>query len=115
MLAKLAPCEASAVSILANTRPHCASKSAGALPSLPAPTWPAMKTNSDALTRVSCEYCPSGLPSVSGFWILMSATSFHLHAARLDRRFPLGDFALDEIAQPFRALLILLGDGGAKP
>jgi hypothetical protein len=25
------------------------------------------------LTRVICEYCPSGLPSVSGLMILMSA------------------------------------------
>src|ERR1700676_3887842 len=77
MLEKLAPCEANAAPILAKTRPHCASKSAGALPSLPAPelsmpTWPAMNRNSDALTRVICEYCPSGLPRLSGLRILMS-------------------------------------------
>ena len=30
------------------------------------PTWPAMKRNSAALTRVICEYCPSGLPSAFG-------------------------------------------------
>ena len=45
---------------------HCASKSAGVLPSRSAPTWPAMNRNSDALTRVICEYCPSGLPRPSG-------------------------------------------------
>src|SRR5262249_51004310 len=32
-----------------------------------------MKMNSDAFTRVRCEYCPSGLPSASGLRILMSA------------------------------------------
>jgi hypothetical protein len=32
MLAKPAPCEASAAPILANTSAHCASRSAGALP-----------------------------------------------------------------------------------
>ena len=48
-----------------------ASKSSGALPA-PAPTWPAMNRNSEALTRVICEYCPSGLPRLSGLRILMS-------------------------------------------
>src|SRR6185295_1653225 len=41
--------------------------SAAVLPSFPAPTCPAMNRNSDAFTRVICEYCPSGLPRLSGF------------------------------------------------
>ena len=36
------------------------------LPLLSVATWPAMNRSSDALTRVICEYWPSGLPSASG-------------------------------------------------
>src|SRR5438045_6126926 len=32
-----------------------------------------MNRNSEAFTRVICEYCPSGLPRLSGLRILMSA------------------------------------------
>src|SRR2546421_11910901 len=35
-----------------------------------------MKRYSAALTRVTCEYCPSGLPSASMFPILISAIVF---------------------------------------
>jgi len=35
-------------------------------------TCPAMNRNSDALTRVMCEYCPSGFSNASGLRILMS-------------------------------------------
>src|SRR5215470_1127608 len=71
MLAKLAPCEASAASRLAKTCVHWASKSDGVEPSGATPVWPAMNRNSDALTRVMCEYCPSGLPRTSGLSISM--------------------------------------------
>src|SRR6476469_4882144 len=59
--------------MLAKVCAHWPSKSAGVLPSLPAPTCPAMNRNSEAFTRVICEYCPSGLPRLSGLRILMSA------------------------------------------
>ena len=49
-----------------------------------APTWPAMNKNSDALTRVSCEYCPSGLPRLSGLRIWMLGMS----ALRIDMAGP---------------------------
>src|SRR6266545_1420148 len=60
--------------MLAKTCQHCASKSSvpTALPLVSVASWPAMNRNSDALTRVIWEYWPSGLPSVSGFRILMS-------------------------------------------
>jgi hypothetical protein len=46
---------------------------------------PAIKMNSDALTRVMCEYWPSGVPSVSGLKILMSAKLLsQMVAGRLD-------------------------------
>src|SRR5215831_17261284 len=121
MLPQPAPHDLSAASILAKLCTHCASKSSTptTLPSRSTPTWPAMKMNSDAFTRVRCEYCPSGLPSASGLRILMSAIygpSFtrcsetsgllDLDAACLDRLFPLLDFALDEIGQPLRAALV---------
>src|SRR5262245_14230271 len=67
MLAKLAPCDCRAAPMLAKVCAHCASKSADVVPSLAAPTCPAMNRNSDAFTRVICEYCPSGLPRLSGF------------------------------------------------
>src|SRR5439155_1415465 len=35
-------------------------------------TCPAMNRNSDALTRVICEYAPSGLPMASGLWIVIA-------------------------------------------
>src|SRR3954465_9047135 len=73
MLPKPAPWEASAAPMLAKVCAHWPSKSAGVLPSLVAPTWPAMNRNSEAFTRVICEYCPSGLPRLSGLRILMSA------------------------------------------
>src|SRR5262249_49932171 len=73
-LPKAAPCELSAVAILAKTCRHCASKSSTPTTRPPASvaSWPAMNRNSAALTRVICEYWPSGLPSPSGFWILIS-------------------------------------------
>src|SRR6185369_6705724 len=60
--------------MLAKTCRHCASKSSlpTQAPLFSAATWPAMNRNSDAFTRVICEYCPSGLPSASGLKILMS-------------------------------------------
>src|SRR5881394_31774 len=81
MLPKPAPWEASAAPMLAKVCAHWASKSAGVLASLPAPTWPAMNRNSEAFTRVICEYCPSGLPRLSGLRILMSAMVHSLCAA----------------------------------
>ena len=44
-------CEASAAPIASNTSVHCASKSAGALPFLSVPIWPAMNKYSEAFTR----------------------------------------------------------------
>jgi hypothetical protein len=41
-----------------------------------------MNSNSDALTRVICEYCPSGLPSASGFSMVMSGMMGILVALR---------------------------------
>src|SRR5262245_20468897 len=133
MLPQPAPTDFSAASMFAKVCTHWASKlsTPTILPSRSTPTWPAMKTNSDAFTRVRCEYCPSGLPSASGLRILMSAIldssclratanplrellSFHLHAARHNRLFPLLNFTLDEIAQPLRAALICCRDGRAK-
>src|SRR5262245_32080302 len=57
-MAKLAPCDFSAASMLAKTCRHCASKSSAptVLPLPSVATWPAMNRNSDALTRVICEY-----------------------------------------------------------
>src|SRR4029078_10108306 len=81
MLLKPAPWEASAAPMLAKVCAPSPSKSAGGLPSLPAPTWPAMNRNSEAFTRVICEYCPSGLPRLSGLRILMSAVVRSLCAA----------------------------------
>src|SRR5712675_992185 len=71
MLARPAPCDCRAAPILAKVWAHCVSKSAEVVPSLAAPTCPAMNRNSDAFTRVICEYCPSGLPRLSGLrhWI----------------------------------------------
>src|SRR4026207_1307133 len=76
-LAKLAPCEASAAPILANTAAHCPSKSAGVLPSLSRPTCPAMNRNSEALTREMFEYGAIGLARLSGLsiWILGTGAS----------------------------------------
>src|SRR5260221_12480046 len=54
----------------AKTPLHCASQSA------PGASIPAMKRYSAALTRVTCEYWPSGLPRASTFVILMSAIVF---------------------------------------
>src|SRR6476659_5526828 len=67
MLPKPAPCDRKAAPMFAKVWTHCASKSAEVVPSLAAPTCPAMKRNSDAFTRVICEYCPGGLPRLSGF------------------------------------------------
>src|SRR6185295_5512817 len=123
MLPHPAPTDFKAASILAKVCTHWASKSSTptTLPSRSTPTWPAMKTNSEAFTRVRCEYCPSGLPSASGLRILMSATFdscpyalrqlqrrmlLDLHAAGLDRLFPLLDFAPDEITEPLRAAFV---------
>src|SRR5262249_3548496 len=60
--------------MLAKTCRHWASKSASptSLPPRSVATWPAMNRNSDALTRVIWEYWPSGLPSTSGLWIVIS-------------------------------------------
>src|SRR5258708_33669183 len=70
MLTQPAPADLSASLICAKTPPHCASKSA------PGASIPAMKRYSAALTRVTCEYWPSGLPRASTFVILMSAIVF---------------------------------------
>src|SRR5262249_15823349 len=78
--------------MLAKVCTHCASKSSTptGLPSRSTPTWPAMNRYSDALTRVMCEYWPSGLPSASGLTILMSAMSVSLwRCADLVRAKPL--------------------------
>src|SRR4029450_93668 len=91
--AKLARCDVSAASILAKTWRHCASKLSAptTLPLRSVATWPAMNRNSDALTRASCEYWPSGLPSASGFSIVMLGMMV-LAALRLDlTRKSLGD------------------------
>jgi hypothetical protein len=50
---------------------------AGELAVLATPTWPAMNRNSDAFTRVMCEYCPSGLPSVSGLMSWIGGMELH--------------------------------------
>src|SRR5579883_190832 len=72
--AHVAPCDLSAASMLAKVCTHCASKSSApiTLPALSTATWPAMNRYSDALTRVMCEYWPSGLPRASGFSNLIS-------------------------------------------
>src|SRR5258706_9978297 len=70
MLPQPAPADLSASPICAKTPLHCASKSA------PGASIPAMKRYSAALTRVTCEYWPSGLPRASTFVILMSAIVF---------------------------------------
>src|SRR5258706_9327039 len=70
MLPQPAPADLSASPICAKTPLHCASKSA------PGASIPAMKRYSAALTRVTCEYWPSGLPTASTFVILMSAIVF---------------------------------------
>src|SRR4029453_9405732 len=125
MLPQPAPTDFRAALILAKVCTHWASKSSTptTLPSRSTPTWPAMKTNSDAFTRARCEYGPRGLPSASGLGILMSAildscsprvgnkpvgaiASLHLNAARLDRLFPLLDFAFDEVADQLRRALV---------
>src|SRR4051812_6554102 len=62
--------------MLAKTCTHCASKSSAPTkpPARSVASWPAMKTYSAApLTRVICEYCPSGLPRPSGLTMLISA------------------------------------------
>src|SRR5215510_10081548 len=129
MLPQPAPTDFSAASMFAKVCTHWASKlsTPTILPSRSTPTWPAMKTNSDAFTRVRCEYCPNGLPSASGLRILMSAildsfflcvggkpaaaiVSLHLDAARLDGLFPLLDFAFDEVSKPLRTALVRRGD-----
>src|SRR5258708_7108002 len=60
--------------MLANTRRHCPSKSSAptSLPLESVATCPAMNSSSDALTREICEYRPRGLPSASGFAIVIS-------------------------------------------
>src|SRR5262245_29739971 len=131
MFPQPAPTNFKAASMFAKVCTHWASKSPSptSLPLPSTPTWPAMKTNSEALTRVRCEYRPSGLPSASGLRILMSAivnsgfyatqplggkVLFHLDAACLDRGLPFFDFALYEVAQPLRAALVRCGNGRAK-
>src|SRR5262245_65947860 len=71
--------------MLAKTCRHWASKSASptSLPPRSVATWPAMNRNSDVLTRVIWEYWPSGLPSTSGLWIVISGM---LAAEELARR-----------------------------
>src|SRR5260221_5017303 len=70
MLPQPAAGDLSASPICAQTPLHCASKSA------PGASIPAMNRYSAALTRVTCEYWPSGLPRASTFVILMSAIVF---------------------------------------
>src|SRR5260221_3391825 len=70
MLPQPASADLSASPICAKTPLHCASKSA------PGASIPAMNRYSAALTRVTCEYWPSGLPKASTFVILMSAIGF---------------------------------------
>src|SRR5260221_13082812 len=70
MLPQPVPADLSASPICAKTPLHCASKSA------PGASIPAMYRYSAALTRVTCEYWPSGLPRASTFGILMSAIVF---------------------------------------
>src|SRR5258707_5280823 len=70
MLPQPASADLSASPICAKTPLHCASKSA------PGASIPAMNRYSAALTRVTCEYWPSGLPRASTFVILMSAIVF---------------------------------------
>jgi hypothetical protein len=57
--AQPAPADLRAASICEKTPLHCASKVS------PGASMPAMKRCSDAFTRATWEYCPSGLPSAS--------------------------------------------------
>src|SRR5262249_23121366 len=86
--------------MLAKVCTHCASKSSAptSLPSFTA-TWPAMNRNSAALTRVICEYWPSGFPSPSGFWILISAISGGRRSRRCFRPTGAGLELLDHVFQ----------------
>src|SRR4029453_311910 len=133
MLPQPAPTDFRAASMLAKVCTHWASKSSTptTLPSRSTPTWPAIKTNSDAFTRVRCKYCPNGLPSASGLRILMSAildscslgvsdkpaaaiVSLHLDAARFDGLFPFLDFAFDEVCEPLRTEFVRCRDRRAE-
>src|SRR5215472_11972401 len=60
--------------MLVKTCRHWASKSPAPtmLPSLSPANCPATNKNSDALTRVICEYWPMGFPRTPGFTILIS-------------------------------------------
>src|SRR5262249_55684451 len=104
--------------MLAKVCTHWASKSSApiTLPALSTATWPAMNRYSDALTRVRCEYWPSGLPSTSGFWNLISGIGGFLSyglvglqrlAQNLPRR-------LRAVERAQRAALDLPAVGGAR-
>src|ERR1044072_4889480 len=115
-LPKLAPCDFSAASILAKTCRHWASKSSEPTPLPPrsVATCPAVNRNSDAFTRVICEYCPSGLPSASGFWMLISGMMASLrrcgpHPRLGTDRMPPGQRGIER--GPSVLLLVLCGVG----
>src|SRR5256885_17182077 len=79
-----------------------------------------MKRNSDALTRVMCEYWPSGRASVSGFPILISAMTCprSFDARRIEqianarRQIGLGDRLLDDLDAQVQPSLV--DDGVAR-
>jgi hypothetical protein len=84
--------------MFAKTCPHWTSKSPDPthFPSLSVATWPAINRNSDALTRVICEYWPSGFPKDGGLWMVISAM-WHLVGMRgmMDRLRPANPRRLD--------------------
>src|SRR5260221_13924359 len=103
MLPQPAPADLSASLICAKTPPHCASKSA------PGASIPAMKRYSAALTRVTCEYWPSGLPRASTFVILMAAIVFPWRFRLVARR-ELRLYGGDQLGAPGRLHMI-----GSRP